>query len=242
MGSTGRSRSFRALQVRRAATDRIPSPILAAALRAKAMVGPSPFQDYDIATESIFIHIPKTGGTSVARALYGHGARHRMLRTMELADRQRFNAYFKFAFVRDPYDRLVSAFYYLLQCPLDSFDGWWRTRFLGTLDTFDQFVDALSASPRLRRAAASHPAFMPQYRFIQSVDGQIKLDFLGRYERLQEDFDIVASRLGKQVTLGHEKQSRHAHFANYYTQETAAVVAKLYRDDFGLLGYDIDRS
>src|SRR5690242_8686296 len=68
-----------------------------------------------IRTNSIFVHVPKAAGVSIARALYGDlGMGHMTLAEYRTVFRQRaFDKMFKFAFVRNPFDRLHSAYHFL---------------------------------------------------------------------------------------------------------------------------------
>jgi chondroitin 4-sulfotransferase 11 len=63
----------------------------------------------------IFVHIPKTAGTSVTDALFGTPRpRHRPLQWYEGMEPELYKEYFKFAFVRNPWDRLVSGYHYVV--------------------------------------------------------------------------------------------------------------------------------
>jgi hypothetical protein len=63
------------------------------------------------------------------------------------------------------------------------------------------------------------------------------VDFVGRYERLPEDFSIVARRLGSVARLSAHNSSDHAPFASYYTPELASIVARTYARDVQAFGY-----
>ena len=65
------------------------------------------------------------------------------------------------------------------------------------------------------------------------------MDFIGRFENLQNDFDRVMKVLGlPRQQLTHENPTRHRPYREYYDQETAAVIAERYRDDIDRFGYD----
>jgi hypothetical protein len=189
----------------------------------------------------IFIHIPKTAGTSIEEALrdetcqllpreWDHACiphtplNHLTLR--ELADYgvlspEQLRAYFKFCFVRNPWDRLISEVF----CP-------WVA---------PQFKD-LSVEQRIRWAcelAATTNGIGNHLRlqreFIDS-DG-LQMDFVGRFERLAEDFDQVCQLLGIPASLLHLNRTDHCPYQEYYDQETRELAAATYRRDIAEFGY-----
>jgi len=192
----------------------------------------------------IFVHIQKTGGSSVRQAL--HMAQHD-------ADKHRFaselragygeacwRSYFKFAFVRNPWDRLVS---------------WWRMieRNAATgrpMNGFQRFVlsRADSFEEFLTHCDAEYPdhdgskwIFRNQVDYISDADGII-VDFVGRFERLQADFAVVCSRLGvPTAAMPHLNRSGHRHYSEYYSQATSALVAARFARDIAAFGYSFER-
>lgn len=73
-----------------------------------------PYSRWEIEFNCIFIHVPKVAGKAIAKSLLGapNGTGHNKLKYYE-RDKARFASYVKVAFVRNPWDRLVSAFFYL---------------------------------------------------------------------------------------------------------------------------------
>jgi hypothetical protein len=71
-------------------------------------------------------------------------------------------------------------------------------------------------------------------------DGRLAVDFVGRFERLEPDFDAVARRLGVSRTLPVRNQSPHRDYRTYYDTESQAIVADFYRKDVDLFAYRFD--
>jgi hypothetical protein len=65
------------------------------------------------------------------------------------------------------------------------------------------------------------------------------MDFVGRLENFQEDFDEVCRRIGiEKRTLPHVNTSKHGHYSEYYDTETAELVGQVFADDIKLWGYE----
>lgn len=207
----------------------------------------------------IFIHIPKTGGTSIERALgmrgrnksedrellYGriesddlkrHALLSGYLQHITMADihtlypERPFADYFSFAIVRNPWDRLVSTYVHK--------DGHLlRTARARGIElegsSFDEYVRAVS---ELR-----HAHLQPQHEYLVDEHGELAVDYVGRFESpLVAAFDEICRRLGIRKVLSHEKKStqrKSQDHRSYYSPETKKIVEKRYAGDIELFGY-----
>jgi hypothetical protein len=187
----------------------------------------------------IFVHIPKCAGTSVSRTLSDRPALHWKLSYYRLVFQpDAFRDYFKFAFVRNPWDRLVSAYQYLRE-PTDlvaESDVAWAKRHLARYADFADF--ALHGLPRweVRRWLT----FVPQHEFVTLPWRRgPQVDFIGKVEDIGRDWPWVAQRLGLPPGLGTFNRSRRAAgYRGYYTPQTRAMVARVYAEDIRMFGYE----
>jgi len=190
----------------------------------------------------IFVHIQKTGGNSVRAAL---GADifdpHKHFFAAELRDMHgpaAWDASFKFSFVRNPWDRLVSWWSMIdngrkttTQAPNGFFDY-----VLARAASFEEFLTR--CTDEIVDPDGRKQIFRNQVDYLVDRDGKPIVDYIGRFERLQQDFDEVSRRLGRPpVALARSNASRHAPYAEYYTPATADMVARHYARDIAHFGY-----
>lgn len=184
---------------------------------------------------AIFVHVPKAAGTSVALALFGELPYHYSAwQYRVIFGRRLFKRYFKFSFVRNPWDRLYSAYSYLKAGGWNDDDRRFYEENLSGLEGFEEFVLAWLSPERLQ----SHMHFRPQHEFVCDRRGRIMLDFLGYFETLQVDFDSIAERIGVASALGQTNSSPRAGYREVYTPASRERVAELYRKDIQFFGYD----
>lgn len=202
----------------------------------------------------LFVHIDKAAGSSIAVALQPSEARRRNTRwrrrLMWLGPLNRLGFYralefpahayassakrclppevykglFKFAFVRNPWDRLVSRYAYLLKV-----EDHRRHKFVQRMKNFDEYV-----AWEIRRAKFF------QYTYVTGSNGKLIVDFIGHYERLQEDFAKVCASLKVQAELPRINTSSHRDYRSYYSPETRKRVGDYFQRDCELFGYDFD--
>jgi hypothetical protein len=190
------------------------------------------YDGYPDSFRCIFLHVPKTAGSSIARVLFGEESRHVPYFEYERANPHKFRSYFKFAFVRNPWDRLVSTWSFLRAGGMNEVDRAWAAQHLAAYPSFDEFVRRGLGEESIMR----FPHFRPQTYYVADRNGGVT-DFLGRYESLTVDFAEVARRLGKSGPLPMHNKSEHAHFSTYYHPETRDIVGRIYARDAELFGY-----
>jgi len=191
---------------------------------------------YD-AKKCIFVHIPKTAGLSVCSGLLninavGHmplGYYYRVLGD------EKFNQYYKFTFVRNPWDRVFSAYNYLRKGGISKDDLKWKPVF-DQFNDFNDFVERWLDEENM--FLILH--FMPQIYFLKSASGLIAFDFIGRFETLEEDYEKLRLRFNgdplKKVNITQKTQT----YQDAYNQASIDKVAKLYQKDIEILGYDFE--
>ncbi|MDX1572016.1 MAG: sulfotransferase family 2 domain-containing protein [Xanthomonadales bacterium] len=196
----------------------------------------------------IFVHVRKAAGSSMRRVLRPYAVakssgrmnkllsraglvrdyRRRWFRHhAALSDAQqsmpadRFRSYFKFAFVRNPWDRLVSEYEFLRGFPRH------RRHQRAMQLSFPEFV---------RYQATRSDAY--QFPMLCDRSGQVGMDFIGRFENLQADFDHVCHMLRLEpIELPHANRGETRDPAEYYDAETIEFVRETWRDAVELFGY-----
>jgi chondroitin 4-sulfotransferase 11 len=196
--------------------------------------GPSYLKPYNDGNY-LFIHIPKTAGTSVGE-IVAHTGRpgHWTAEEYRSLNGKKFEKYFKFCFIRNPWDRLVSSYFYLKKGGKSERDAVFSNKFLKHLNSFEAFVYSLEKNNKLQNWVH----FLPQTHFICDCNGKLIVDFVGRFENLSEDFEEVRIRLGlSNVKLEWKNQSTRKDYKQYYNEKTNTIVGDLYKTDIDLFGY-----
>lgn len=197
-----------------------------------------PYRRYFRRTRSIFIHIPRTAGTSVLRALADGGTIYRDHLPYQVylrADRKSFKRYFKFAVVRDPMTRTRSVFEYLRRGGNQHGDRHFEQRFRDESIDFRRFVfEFLNYESMF-----SHPLFHPQTTFIFDYAGNLQIDQVVHFEHLDREVREVAATLGRDLRLPHENRSvsQPRSATESIDDDIRQRIAELYARDFKLLGY-----
>lgn len=200
-----------------------------------------------------FIHVPKTGGSSVAFSLWrlrdqvDHYWANRWLaragirfnhlapwpqkkfRTHASADALRrqlpadvFAGLFKFSFVRNPWDLMVSYWHYLRRPSRRHH----RRRLAERLTSFDDYVRY-----EIRRGKIS------QSRMLTDRDGRLLVDFVGRFENLEADFARICRVIGVEVALMQANRGEPRDYRDSYTPRLVELVAENFAEDIERFGY-----
>ena len=185
----------------------------------------------------IFVHIPKTAGISVAESLFGYLPFHyTTLDYKVIFGTKTFREYFKFAFVRNPWDRLFSAYRFLAGGGWNEKDRLWAERNIAPYGGFNEFVEGWLTP----ETAETMIHFRPQWTFVCDKRRALELDYLGYLETIDADFAHVAGLLGIEASLQHKNASKKADYRSHYGDGARAVVEKVYGYDIELFGYTFD--
>lgn len=131
-----------------------------------------------------------------------------------------YSDYKKIAFVRNPWDRLVSNFAYKVHGTKDKS----RTR----NDSFEEFIE-YELQRKNRR----------QIDYLKNTDGELDCNFIGRFESLATDYQSLKEAVGIDLPPLATKNAskRQASYRDYYTQHTRDLVSSHYQEDIEVFGY-----
>jgi len=210
----------------------------------------------------IYVHIPKTAGTSVEKSLGGHKDMNMRLKQdhrsvnniigaippwqreemglrswlvyfnqhyrayqdgVEVLNQSQFAEYFKFCFVRNPWERAYS---------------WYRNVMR---DEMHQHELSIAANTSFKAFLLEHGeqwALRPQMDWITDNSGKVAVDFVGKFERLEKDFSYVCQQLGLQnISLPMTLDSGKSPYIDAYDTELETWVAQRYADEISAFNY-----
>ena len=147
-------------------------------------------------------------------------------------DERQYKNYFKFTFVRNPYDRLVSFYENIVQ-KHNRFREYYLFGYLRRDKGFPDFCKKVCRIPFC--LADMH--FESQYYLLYDKQGNCRVDHIGKYENLAEEYEWIREKYGL-APLGRLNPSGKRNWMDYYTRKTAQLVYKKYRKDFETFGYE----
>tara|TARA_B100001778_G_C18447917_1_gene565347 strand:- start:60 stop:650 length:591 start_codon:yes stop_codon:yes gene_type:complete len=188
----------------------------------------------------VFLHIPKCAGTSMYSS-------HLMRQCEKIIHpiptkgaistikEKRLEKHFKFAFTRNPWDRFVSLYFYFYKMNPNHFAYKFDEPTVKKVKQYKTFKDFCINFENLNHRKFH---FFKQSKWTHS-EGKCFVDFIGKYENLQEDWSTLEKKLKiEPYKLPHKNKSSHTDYRNYYDKETFDVVAKIYKEDIENFNYD----
>ncbi|GGE32253.1 sulfotransferase family 2 domain-containing protein [Psychroflexus planctonicus] len=204
---------------------------------------------YDKKNKFIFIHIPKVAGTSIEKHLgiyyknksfstelgFGkfeannivYSLQHitlAQLLELNLLTKADVNNFFKFCFVRNPWDRAVSGFK-------------WHKKIKNKKITFREYLllckKHFHTNQDNRSMNLENCHFLPQSWYVFDRKKSLLVDFVGKYETLQTDMNFVLTKLNMELSelQNHNKSKKIPYFFYYYDIRNIFLVKKIYKED-----------
>ena len=140
-----------------------------------------------------------------------------------MVNRRQYRDYFKFTVVRDPWNRVYSAYRNL------------------TTDEFHRRNLNITGDPSLNsflKEFIGKDMLKPQTYWIKDYDGRIPMDLVVKFEELESGFREVVRALGDQsLSLPHENMGGSGNYRDKYDDESAEIVSRFYSEEIGLFGY-----
>lgn len=204
----------------------------AAKQKIKGLVGQSVFERHFDKNKLIFVHIPKTAGTSLCTALYGDTNIHLTASELRFIDKEKFDSYFKFAVVRNPWDRLCSAYFYS-SIDVSRYGERSSVGFIDKYRSFESFVKEWVSKSNID----SHYFFYTQSEYVKVGDNNI-LDYTARFESLYEDVQILAKKNNMIIDIKRMNSSGSRDYRAQYDSEMISIVENVYADDIETFGYE----
>lgn len=187
-------------------------------------------------TKSIFVHIPKCGGISVANSIFSHTVPHSSLTDYQIMfGKEIFETYFKFTLVRNPWSRIVSSYTFLKNGGFDQRDNLWTKENINNFESFEEFIIQLPNNKIL----LNWIHFMPQHKWILSPTGKNHFDHIGKLENIDDELRFLCDRLGlkyiNNIILNSSNNTKY--YKELYSSKTRSIVEEIYYKDIKLLGY-----
>ena len=202
----------------------------------------------------IFIHIPRTGGTFIEKFIFGKdwwgedkNTKHIIASQAKKIYKRYWDNYFKFSFVRNPYNRSISMLYHseeyygqkdLNRISLDNLN-FYKKKF-----NFPKIVESDQRFYNLQELA--NDSHKSNQVYLNILDE--KLDFIGKYENFDNDLKIVSNKIGikfflikklftKKVSQSKELKNHKNINKTLIDQKVKDEIYNIYKNDFLTFGY-----
>jgi hypothetical protein len=204
----------------------------------------------------IFVHIPKNAGTSVSEALgvnrskiavrINTASEHNSHWTLDEIYKNKdidFNEYFKFAFTRNSWERMVSMFFFRDEPSFNIIN--YTPKFIEK--HFPQGVPEPEDFPRFinhvykfyksgkHRNDLRARFLLPQYDFIHCDD--ISMDYIGEVASIRDDWKYIFNHIGLEEPVRCTNIRKHDHYSTYYNKQSIEQVNEIYLKDIEYFGY-----
>jgi hypothetical protein len=206
----------------------------------------------------IFVHIPKTAGSSInsffhpnvkfhfkisdydrlfgwcpKRRIHMQHATSKQLLETELISEEVWNSYYKFSFIRNPWDRAYSDFL-------------WIKNFAKVRGSFEEYLNCKGKFKSIL-TDNSNNSYLGDHVLKQSVffnlKGKYALDFVGRFEFFSEDIKKILNEVNITEHFNmnlNKSKKKYNHYSKFYTNSNKKLVCKKYKQDIEIFNYNFE--
>jgi hypothetical protein len=178
----------------------------------------------------LFFHIPKAGGISVSKTLFGslEWGHKDVAYYQNVFGKKTFENLYKFTVVRNPFDRLLSGYNFLQKGGMNNMDKSFSEQYLKDYVSFEDFIlNGLENEP-----IKNWVHFRPQHSFITNKHNKLEVDFIAKLENIKDDFKVINAHFKRDVKLLHENKSEKT--KQIYSTEMKKIIKSIYKRDFEL--------
>jgi hypothetical protein len=197
--------------------------------------------EYNWSNAPLFVHIPRTGGNSIIEtgvpiSRWGHW---NMKKIKQVLPRDECDNKFKFSFVRNPYDRIASAYFYVKNTNPDLPFYSVNKKYLPTINKYKDFNDFCLHLEDVIASKGCLISLHHQYDYLYDEDDNLLVDMVIKLEEIEKEWEKLCNMCGwERVPFPHQNKSIRPSLDNCYSEESKKIVADIYRKDFEAFKYD----
>ena len=180
----------------------------------------------------IFIHVPKTGGASITE--YFRSEREHYPVTYYKANYpEKFKEYLVFACTRNPWARMVSAYFYQkIAGSTQESKEWFNYR----NQTFDSYI--INEYEKFKKNESN---IKPVMNWICDKDNKIIVDYICNLHTIKKDFDFIRKIVHRKDELIHINKSKHGDYKEYYkNKNTYDIVCDMFKSDIDFFKFNFE--
>ena len=141
-------------------------------------------------------------------------------------NRQQYNNYYKFTFVRNPWARAYS---------------WYRNIMRDKMHRQAHHIDKHIPFNEFLRDHLGKGGLRPQTYWIKDAAGAIPLDYVGKFERLENDFEMICKAMNlSPIPLAHTMKGSSCDYRNHYDRASINRVANFYQEEIKMFDYTFE--
>ncbi len=169
----------------------------------------------------IFVHITKTAGISIEKYFNQPRQDHRTsIDYISLLGKDEYRKYFSFTIVRNPWDKMVSQYFYNAH------------KFVPKGTSFKEYIQLFAQGYKITTHSPFH------FSYIYDSNNNLAVDYIGRFEDLDKSMEYICNTIGiKYDKLPHENKSKHKKYEKYYDEESRELVYKIFKAEINYFGY-----